>query len=141
MAVYISKRNIDRSRQGGFTLIEVMVAMVILGIGLLSITALQSREMLYNNSSKRQTQSYTWAMDFSERLMSEPWTSARLSTGSGKTLDTAADATLITEMDPYTLTWDVADGTITGTKRINVYVQYNGREVARIDLTRSQESI
>lgn len=62
--------NDNQIRQQGFTLIEVMMAMVILGIGIMSIVALQTRDAMYNNSSRRQTLAYTYAMDQVEYLRS-----------------------------------------------------------------------
>lgn len=54
--------------QRGFTLLEVTMALAVLGIGIMSIVALQTRDAMYNNSSRRQTQAYTWALDRVERL-------------------------------------------------------------------------
>lgn len=144
MLVNFKRLSLHKGSQRGITLIEVMISMVILGVGLLAIVGLQSKGMSFNSGSKRQTQSYTWAMDFSERLMSENYaTSDKLDFGIGKTLDPVADVDLINDMDPYVVTWDVADNdaNLAGSKLVNVHITYNGREVARIDFTRIQDSI
>jgi prepilin-type N-terminal cleavage/methylation domain-containing protein len=69
------------SSQHGFTLMEVAMAMVILGIGIMSIVALQVRDTMYNNSSRRQTQGYTRALDKVEELRALSISKTELSTG------------------------------------------------------------
>jgi len=123
----------------GFTLIEVMIAMVILGIGILAVVGLQTRNMSYNSSSKRQTEAYTWAMDQVERLLALPYTSADLSVQGSPTV--VGDGHTINRA-PYTIEWDVADNSanIQNSKIVNVFVRWNGREVSRVDFTRVQSS-
>ena len=144
MTHFTKSQSMNDSKQRGFTLIEVMISMVVLGIGLLAIAGLQSREMMYNNSSKRQTQAYTWAMEAAEHLMSEPYKQDFLSVGT-HTLDPGVPEELevINEMDPYVLTWDVVDNdaNLLNTILVNVYVSWAGNEIARIDFTRTRESI
>ena len=138
----------DTNKERGFTLIEVMIAMVVLGIGLLAIAGLQSREMTYNNSSKRQTQAYTWAMEASERLMSEPFGTGYLSIGAHSLNPSIAEEKeIIDEMYPYVLTWEVIDnsesagGNIDNSLLVNIHISWDGKEIANLDLTRVDESI
>lgn len=123
----------------GFTLIEVMIAMVILGIGILAVVGLQTRNMSYNSSSKRQTEGYTWAMDQVERLLALPYTSAQLSVQGSPTV--VGDGHTVTR-SPYTVEWDVADNSanIPNSRIVNVFVRWQGREVSRVDFTRVQSS-
>lgn len=132
--------------QKGFTLIEVMVAMVILGIGILAIVGLQARDMNYNSSSKRQTQAYTWAADRAERLLALPYTSLDLSVqgttavaGDGHAPSTA-DAAM---MAPYVMEWDVIDNSanIPNSRQVNIFVRWKNKEIARINFIRAQSSI
>ncbi len=118
--------------QRGFTLIEVMMALVILGIGIMSIVALQTRDMAYNNSSRRQTQGYTWAMDRVERLRSIKYTNADLNVGSKSQAE-----------GPYLVRWTVSDNSlnIPNTKKVDVSVEWNGNPIATIAFTRTQSSI
>ncbi|WP_448874580.1 type IV pilus modification PilV family protein [Desulfobulbus propionicus] len=67
--------------QRGFTLLEVTMALAVLGIGIMSIVALQTRDAMYNNSSRRQTLAYTCAMGVMEYLRSLPSTDSQLNPG------------------------------------------------------------
>ena len=58
----------------GFTLIEIMVAMVIFAIGILSVAALQTKATKGNISANRSTRAFTWCSDRMEVLMSLPYT-------------------------------------------------------------------
>ena len=123
----------------GFTLIEVMIAMVILGIGILAVVGLQTRNMSYNSSSKRQTEAYTWAMDQIERLLALPYTSSQLSVQGSPTV--VGDGHTVTRT-PYTVEWDVTDNSanLQNSRIVSVFVRWNGREVSRVDFTRVQSS-
>lgn len=126
--------NDNQTRQQGFTLIEVMMAMVILGIGIMSIVALQTRDSMYNNSSRRQTQAYTWAMDRVERLRALPYTDA----------DLVVSATQKSaSQPPYTVRWLVSDNTanVSGTKKVDVTVLWNNSTISTVSFTRTQSSI
>jgi type IV pilus assembly protein PilV len=59
----------------GFTLIEIMVAMVIFAIGILSVAALQTKATKGNISANRSTRAFTWCSDRMETLMSLPYAS------------------------------------------------------------------
>lgn len=131
--------------QDGFTLIEIMMAMVILGIGIMSFVTLQTADVVRNSNSKKQSQGYVWAMDQIEGLLALDYSDADLTlqgssavVGDGHTPN-AADAVLIL---PYTVEWDVIDNdpNVANSKLVNVFVRWNGREVARVDFTRVETS-
>ncbi|MGB3221283.1 MAG: prepilin-type N-terminal cleavage/methylation domain-containing protein [Desulforhopalus sp.] len=136
--------------QKGFTLIEVMIAMVILGFGLLAVGSLQTKNMALNSSSKRQTEGYNFAMDKIERLLTESIDvgdltvtgSSPTSVGDGRVL-TSAD---IAELGSYTIELDVLnnDINIPNTRRVFVFVRQNvggvPKEVARVNFLRTQAS-
>jgi len=118
--------------QHGFTLIELMMAMVILGIGIISIVALQTQDMAYNNSSRRQTQSSTWAMDRIEQLRSVPYTDAQLTVG---------DHT--ENQGPYKVNWKVTNNAanVADTKKIVMTIQWNGRDISTTTFIRTESAI
>lgn len=54
--------------QKGFTLIEVLVALVVMSIGLLGLAALQLQGMKYNSDAYFRTQATTLAYDMIDRM-------------------------------------------------------------------------
>lgn len=134
------------NNQKGITLIEVMIAMVILGFGLLTIVNLQTGNMARNMTSKRQSEGYTWAMDKIERLYSEPYDGTGdlailgdpAISGDGHSPN-GADAAMIS---PYTMEWDVVDNSadIPNSSQVFVTLSWNGREVANINFLRNATS-
>ena len=56
------------SRRRGFTLIEVMVALVILAVGLLGMASLMARSQKSNESAYARSQATLMAYDFVERM-------------------------------------------------------------------------
>ena len=55
-------------RENGFTLIEVLVAMLIIAIGILGITALQYKGLQYNQDAYYRTQVNLLAYDIADRM-------------------------------------------------------------------------
>jgi type IV pilus modification protein PilV len=112
-------------QEQGFTLIEVMMAMVVLGIGIFSIAALQTRDMAYNNASKRQAEGYTLALDRMERL---------------RAADYINDVKTASEVQGgYTVVWNVKAGGVANTKQVDIQVQWNNRDVATVSFTRTEK--
>jgi type IV pilus assembly protein PilV len=67
--VALSRRlMLQRSRQGGFGLIEVLVALLILSIGLLGMASLQTLSLQQTTGSQARTQAILLAEDLVERI-------------------------------------------------------------------------
>lgn len=56
------------SRQHGFTLIEALIAMLVLSVGLLGVAALQVKSMQYSHASLQRSVAVVHANDLVERL-------------------------------------------------------------------------
>jgi len=67
MPLIRSKRE-GGQRVAGYTLLEVMVALVIFSIGLLGLAGLQSQSLRYNHSAYLQTQASYLAYDILDRM-------------------------------------------------------------------------
>lgn len=96
----------DKGIPGGFTLIEVMVAMVIFAVGILGVAKMQISAINGNAAALKITEKYAVASNQIERLMTLPYTHSDL------------DPTLGTPRIPssqplsgYNLSWTVEDNT------------------------------
>jgi len=75
--MYHSKEPITAAlRSGGFTLIEVLVAVLVLSVGLLGIASLQATSMRHNNDASMQTRASYIASDMADRMRSNSSVSA-----------------------------------------------------------------
>lgn len=111
--------------EGGFTLLEVIIAISILTVGLLAVASMQTAAIRGNDAAYHVTEGITWAQDRLEYLMALPYDDAALSNGTGK-------ADPMTSPASYTITYDVEDGPIANTKRITVISSRNDRGATKI---------
>ena len=117
----------------GFTLVEVLIAMVIFAIGLMAVAGLQIASINSNASARMQSEATTAAVDVLERLMSLPYEHPELDEASGVQQR---------QVGPYTVNWQITEEVpISWCKTISVWVAANNpnaREV-RISLIRGPE--
>jgi len=62
------RKSFNRARLHGFTLVEVLVALLVLSIGLLGLAALQTTSLKFNTDSYFRTQSTLLAYDIIDRM-------------------------------------------------------------------------
>jgi len=74
---------IASSRQSGFTLIEVLIAVAIFTIGILSVNAMQTAAIKGNSSANRITESTSWASDQIETLLGLNYSDSELDDDDG----------------------------------------------------------
>ena len=118
---------------GGFTLIEVLLALTIFAIGILAIAGLQIKSINQNSAARLQSEATTVAVDCMERLMSLPYEHPQLDEGSGVQQD---------QVGPYTVFWEITDESpISWCKTIDVWVTSNNpnSEEVRINFIRGPE--
>jgi type IV pilus assembly protein PilV len=107
----------------GFTLSEVLVAVVVLSLGLLGLARMHIAAIQVNTIASRLTQGTTLAQDRTERLMALSYDDAMLA-------DTTGQGTFTSYTDPnppqgYTIRWAVdTDVPSTGIKTINIFVTW-----------------
>lgn len=109
--------------EGGFTLIEMLVAISILSAGLLALGSMQVSAISGNAHSANVTDSSTLAADRLEKLLALPYTHADLSSGA--------------HMDPTppagrTVLWNIVDNApLANTKTITLKVQWTDHGIQK----------
>jgi type IV pilus assembly protein PilV len=118
---------------GGFTLIEVLIAVAIFAIGILAVASLQIKSINSNAAARMQSEATVAAVDCMERLLSLPYEHPDLDESSG---------TQQTQVGVYRVFWSVTDESpISWCKTISVWVTAdnpNAKEV-RINFIRGPE--
>jgi type IV pilus assembly protein PilV len=133
---------LEKESQGGFTLLEVIVAVSILTVGLLAVATMQGSAIIANGSAMDVTDATTLASDQMEKLAALPYDDAALQDTDDDGVSgldniefdgdplTAADADYgITEQTArgktYAVYWNVAvDDAAVGTKTVHVIVTW-----------------
>lgn len=141
------KKNI---RQNGFTLIEVLMAILLLTIGILGVGVMQNTSIQGNSTANNLTGAATWSGDTLETLMVRPYTHADLTDDNADGMagiDNTNVAGSLADGGPvvqgnFTVFWNVADNhPVFGTKTIRVIVQRRDRgqlKTINMDFTRME---
>jgi len=122
----------------GFTLIETMIAMVILTIGIFALYTMQTTSIRYNSTANAITGSSTWAADRIEQLLALTYNDPQLDDDDNNgvaglnTAGATSDGQVTSPDNRYTIFWNVAnqmnpnpnDSTISTVKNIRVIVQH-----------------
>ena len=120
-------------QQGGFTLIEVLIALTIFAVGLLAIAAMQTSAIRMNSTAGHLTDLSTWGMDQLEQLMSlpysDPWLDPAGNPPSG--VDSAGNTHLFKTPDKrYQLQWTITNNYLTtNAKLIQLTVTGEGKNL------------
>ena len=116
-------------RNEGFTLLEVLIAVVILAFGLLAVAQMQVIAIRFNYQGRDTTEAVSLAKDQLESMKTLPFGHADLGDTTDTNNDDLADTVTIDHADPnnpidgkYTRIWNVADGG--DTKSVMVVVSW-----------------
>jgi prepilin-type N-terminal cleavage/methylation domain-containing protein len=124
MKMYKIEKSRGMKEQDGFTLVEILVAIVILSLGLLAIETMLSSAMRVNRQAREITEACTAASDHIERLMSLPLTHAYLDPDNNWQNTTTSEG--------YRIEWIVRDDApSTGSVHIRVIVKWTEAGVER----------
>ena len=115
-------------KEGGFTLIEVLIAITIFAVGLLAVAAMQNSAILMNSSAGKLTNLSTWGMDKIEELSALPYADPWLETAGNPPGNDSAGNTHQEVSGDYTISWMVTDDNpLPNTKNITVTVTGRGK--------------
>lgn len=115
--------------QRGLTLIEVLVAVLVIAIGLLGFAGLQATSLRYNHGAYTSTQATTLAMDIADRMRANP-NAARDGDYDLDFDDGTSGGSTVAENDLHAWRTTLADLLPEGTSAVDVDADGN----ARIDI-------
>ena len=120
----------------GFTLIEVLVAMVVFSVALLGLEKMHLTAIQVNTIANRLTQASTLAQDKAEQLLAmsydDPLLADTTAPGSVTSYPNAGHPDPTPPPPGYTVSWEVdTDVPSTGLKTINVFVTWNNLKVSK----------
>ncbi|HEY7460686.1 MAG TPA: prepilin-type N-terminal cleavage/methylation domain-containing protein [Gemmatimonadota bacterium] len=112
-----ASRRARRTRRRGFTLIEMMVAILLLGVGMMALAALTTTVTRANVQSSSRTVASSLAQERIERFRTEPYA-----------LIVAGNDARVVDGVTYTRTWTVAtNDPAPGLKTVSVTVSWTTR--------------
>jgi type IV pilus modification protein PilV len=117
-------------KQHGFTLIEVMIAVVILAVGLLALMAMQIVSIKANAFSSEMTYSTMLAQEQLETLKNLPFTDADLTETETSGVPHELSSVSDDKGGSYTVKWDVED-TTADMKTITLTVEWKSRRLGK----------
>ncbi len=116
-------KKIIRSNEQGFTLVEVMIAMVIFSFGILAVVNMQISSMKGNSAATRITAQSVFAQNKLEQLFVLPYDNSELDPAG----NTHVEPPTTPGHEGYTVSWDVIDDTpIADSKQVTVTVTGRG---------------
>jgi prepilin-type N-terminal cleavage/methylation domain-containing protein len=115
-----------RRSSSGFTLVEIMMALSLLGIGLLSLAAMQLTAMKYGARGRHMTKAAAIAEVQMETLMRRRWTSiAPTAWTAATTVNETVQGTANQVEQAYSVSWRITDVDPSRTRSIDVRVTWD----------------
>ena len=115
--------------QAGFTLLEVLIAVVIFTIGILSVNAMQISSINGNSAANIVSESTTWGSDRVESMLAMAYNDVALTDADAdgdaglNDVDANADGSLTSPDGRYSIFWNVSNNSpFIGAKTINVII-------------------
>jgi prepilin-type N-terminal cleavage/methylation domain-containing protein len=117
----------DRRHQGGFTLVEVMIASVVFLVGMLTLSSMQLHSLQAANSGRHATQAAAIAETQLEQLQRLAWTQVTPTAGwaPSVTINNTIQAAASSNQQSYTLDWRISNVVANWTRSIDVRVRWD----------------
>ncbi len=119
------------STRGGFTLIEVTIALTVLAIGMLALALMQIHAMQQGNQGRHTTRAAVVARDQLERFQRMGWGDIAVTGGwtAPTPVTTVVQATPANRVEQtYNVSWRITDLTAGRTRAIDVRVAWTEKE-------------
>jgi prepilin-type N-terminal cleavage/methylation domain-containing protein len=137
--------------RGGFTLVEITIALGVFAVGMLALAAMQLHAMRSGSSGRHATQAAAIAQTQMEQLQRLRWTDPGLATTGGAFVAPVVQSNLVqgspddVEMT-YSVDWRIADVEVGWTRSIDVRVTWDepnrpGRSVVLSSLRYNREAL
>jgi type IV pilus assembly protein PilV len=128
----------ERARAQGFTLVEVMIALVILAFGLLAMAAMQLTAMSGGRAGRHSTQAAVMARDQMETFQRLAWANVAATGGwtAPVTVNSVPDGGSGTEQG-YALSWRITNVDANWIKNVDVRMTWNEPNITGRTLTLS----
>ena len=122
----------QRHNDAGFSLIEVLVALMILSIGILGISLMQLRAIWGNSTANHLSEATVFGSDQIEQILSWDYNDARLNSSNNSEQYNGKQWDGHDTDNNYDVYWEITDNTpITGSKTIDVTVYWNQKGVLK----------
>lgn len=121
-------------RESGFTLIEVLIAILIVTVGLLAVGTMQVSALNGSTSALTQSEAVQWGQAVIDEVLSRPDGSKYLRAGTHPMTDDPTDIIPLTSASNrgYTTTWDVVDNSpVSQAKTVTATVSWSGKGMSR----------
>lgn len=130
-----------RRSDSGFTLLEVLIAMALMGVGILTIALAQLTAIKMSSKSKHQAQAMYLAKEKMDELAAMPGTSALFNSDTNGNNDPLNPISVVAaspnETTTYNRTWDIdADNPQVGLTTITVIVRWSNADQAKVQSIR-----
>jgi prepilin-type N-terminal cleavage/methylation domain-containing protein len=115
------------ARSAGFTLIEIMIAMAILGFGLMALAAMQLQALRFGSSGKHVSQAAVIARVKMEEFQRLPWADVAVTawtTPATQYAEVEGESGTVNEQ-AYGLSWRVTDLIANRTRAVDVQVTWD----------------
>jgi len=136
------------AEQDGFTLIEALIAMLVLTIGILTLSSMQISAIKGNSTANSLTMASSVATDCYERLMSVEYDDATMKDTSNPHSHTEFSTTLTLPPGVTSISWSVQEWVVgdgdndgdgqtdepdeVGVKAVTLSVNYNDKAIAKV---------
>ncbi len=117
------------SSERGFTLLETMLAIFILGIGLLGTASMQGMSLRADTTANRISEGVNYGQEKMEELLQGSYTDTDIDIG---------DHTDNSPPTGYTITWSVEVGPVSSSKKITLDVLKGSKTITQFTCVKSE---